>query len=244
MRWKPTLNHAKGIPHYYTEMKTTTIIALALSLLTFASASDKFVRRDVPVGGGLNLKEFGGPDIVVSVFNDGQSFVGFVGVSVADYTKLVPVAHIIKGDDGYSSEISMEPTVGGSRVEKKNGTPFPGTRFEMYLLHSDKTSGIRVYFLDTISAMNHNTVVIAVPDSTTPRIPPSPPQSAPANAEPKARETSDDVVSPELLTWYFRLQKSRQSLDITDSAAVARFNQSAADYHNALKQARARIKPQ
>jgi hypothetical protein len=44
---------------------------------------------------------------------------------------------------------------------------------------------------------------------------------------------------PELTGWYEKLLAERRLLDTSDPAAVARFNQHAAEYHSALEKMRA-----
>jgi hypothetical protein len=205
-----------------------------------AGENEKFIRRDVPFGKAVNLQEFGGPNIAVAVTAAEMSY---ISANIADYTQLVPVASTTFQGGIVDTQIAMVPTSDGRRVEKKDGVLFPADRSEMYLLYHDRGSGIRVYFLDSISPQNHHSLVVAVPLPPLPPPPqPSPPTTS-ASPEP-TRQAGDGVLSSELLAWYLKLQSARQSLNTANSAAVEQFNKQAAEYHDAVKKARAAKEPQ
>jgi hypothetical protein len=223
------------------------LAVLFFSALAIAGETEKLIRREVPFGSTLNLKEFGGPNISVAIT---AAEISYVGATISDYTQIVPVARTnIQGVtvDDYrgtasvygTNQVVMMPTRDSRRIEKKNGVRLPGTSSEMYLLYDDRTSGIRVYFLDTISPQNHHSFVVAIPPPPPPL--PTPPTTS-DNAEP-TRQPGDGVISSELLAWYLKLQSARLSLDAKDSTAVAQFNRQAAEYHDALKRARVAKNP-
>jgi hypothetical protein len=57
------------------------------------------------------------------------------------------------------------------------------------------------------------------------------------------KQADDGIVSSALLAWYLKLQAARLSLDGADPAAVARFNEQAAQYQDALQKARSAAHP-
>lgn len=223
------------------------IVALAMPLVATAAESHSvtkategytFTRHDIPNGESIKLLEFGGSEIALAIR---AAEMTYVLVDVADFTRLVPISRPIFSG-ARTSEIIMVPIRSSHRIEKKNGTPFPGHSSDMYLLYEDRRTRIRVYFLDAIPPINHRSIVIAVPSQF-----PLPPENiedeppAESNQEPSAESTQEPpvgFVSRELHAWYLKLQRSRQALDTADAAAVAKFNKQAAAYHKALKQAR------
>ena len=235
-------------------MKTS--VALLLLAAASAAASDtgvEYIRKEVEWGTPLNLEIFGGPHIEVFVRN---REISYVTAATADFTRMVSRASTnIQSVEVNpynntatvfgTTSTNLQPTKNTRSIQKKNGTRFPGSDSTMYLLYQEPTSGIRVYFLDTISKLNHDSVVIAVPKPPPPRLPPqfpsfapvplpsTPPPSTPA---PNAQKDGQPI-SPELFTRYIALQKERESLDTSNPEAVALFNQHAADYHAALKKA-------
>ena len=219
-----------------------TLLCTLLFLTPLVSAKETTVElltREVPWGEGVRIAEFGGPDLEIFVRAREMTH---VVAEVVDYTRLVPVARaniqgvivdparntaaVIANPD--AKMVPMKTTV---RVEKKRGTPFPGGRYEMYLLFQEPESGIAIYFLDSIARQNHDNVVIALPK--TPRLTG---REIPRGEDPPAAASP---LLPELADWYRRLLEERRTLDTADAAAVERFNQHAADYHSALEKTRA-----
>lgn len=232
-----------------------TFVALVLFATVSTAVSDdnvQYVRRELEWGKPLNLQDFGGPHIEVFVRNREMSY---VTAATADFTRMVPIARTniqsVEVDRFNNTatvygntSVNTQPTKSTRNIQKKNGTAFPGSNSMMYLLYQEPSSGIRVYFLDGISSQNHDSIVIATPKPAppppplffAPPVPPStPPPATPAPNKPKEGQP----ISPELFTRYIALQKERESLDTSNPEAVAEFNQHAADYHAALKKARA-----
>lgn len=203
---------------------------------SFHVAAQEFLTREVPWGQGVRLAEFGGPDLEVCVRAREMTH---VVAEIVDYTRLIPVARAnIQGvivDPGRNAaavianpDARMVPMKTTLRVEKKHGTPFQGGHHEMYLLFREPETGIAVYFLDSIARQNHDNVVISLPR-----------QAPLAEKEMLSNANTASPFIPELADWYRRLLDERRILDTTDPAAVARFNQHAADYHSALEKTRA-----
>lgn len=208
-------------------------LACALLPQTFARAGMEFIRRELPWGHPISLEAWGGPPIEVSIRS---RQVSFVTVEIADFTRMVPV--LVNDATIYGpSRVVMQPTRATRRVEKKNGTPVPGGRSDMFLLYSEPSTGVQVFFSDEAGGQNRDVVVIGVPrgsssaTSATPalRFRPEPPA-------PRAR--NDGYLSDKLLDWYLRLSEKRERLDLNDRDAVQRFNDEAARYHAEVKRAR------
>ena len=233
------------------KLSVLAILFLALSA-TAKDDSTQFITREIGWTKPLNLADFGGPHIEVFVRSREMTF---VSVLTADYTQMVSIAHTniqTVEVNNYTNTATvygttssyLRPTKQTRGVKKDEGIPGPGGRNEMYLLYQDPTTGIKVYFLDTISSMNHDTLVVAVPKPAPPpslpqSFPPAPPPpSTPTPTTPIPNKRAEGLpISPELFAWYVRLQQERESLDTSNPEAVALFNRHAADYHDALKKA-------
>lgn len=236
---------------------TMKLSVLAILLLAFSAAAKddntRFITKEIEWTKPLNLADFGGPHIEVFVRSREMTF---VSVQTADFTLMVPIArtniqsvevnNYTNTATVYGTTSSdLQPTRQTRGVKKERGVPGPGGRNEMYLLFQEPKTGIKVYFLDAISRMNHDTLVVAVPK---PAPPPNVPQlfpsapalpNKPAPSTPIPNKHAEALpISPELFAWYVRLQQERESLDTTNPEAVALFNRHAADYHDALKKAR------
>jgi hypothetical protein len=205
----------------------------------------ELIRRDVPWGQAVNLADYGGTPMEVAVRSREMTF---ISIETADYTRMVPV--VVNDYSIYgSNRVVMKPTRGSRRVEKKDGVAFPGSRSSMFLLYRDEPSGIEVFFLDETAGQNRDSLVIRRParaakDSALPPIDSPQPgnerrvaEEPPAMA-PTAATRNDGYLSDELLDWYLRLQDARDALDLKDPKAVARFNEEAARYHEAVKKER------
>ena len=223
------------------------VLASYCGILAVVGADDpELIRREVPWGETVRLKDFGGPDISLAVQGREMSYVSVV---IADFTRLIPVARTnIQGVEVNnanatatvygSSSVDLVPTRNSVRVEKKGGIPLAGSRSELYLLYAEPASGIKVYFLDEIAHQNTDLLVVSVLKAAKrPDLAPAP-AKMPGEHSPNA-EANLGVVSPELLKWYFSLQQERQALDVSKAESVKQFNAHAAAYHAALKRARA-----
>ena len=232
--------------------------APVLAILIVASSAiakddnTQFITKEIEFTKSLNLADFGGPHIEVMVRGREMTF---VSVQTADYTQMVPIArtniqsvevnNFNNTATVYGTTSSdLQPTKRTRGVKKERGIPSPDGRNEMYLLFQEPKTGIKVYFLDAISRMNHDNLVVAIPKPAPPTtipqsFPPTIPLPAnPAPATPAPTKQTDGLpISPELFAWYVRLQKERETLDTSDPEAVALFNSHAADYHTALKKA-------
>lgn len=233
------------------------LLALAILIVAFSAVAKddnvEFINKEIEFTKSLNLADFGGPHIEVFV---GKREMTYVSVQTADYTQMVPIArtniqsvevnNFNNTATVYGTTTSdLQPTKQTRGVRKERGVPSPDGRHEMYLLFTEPMSGIKVYFLDGVSRMNHDDLVVAVPKpAPVPVLPqpfspqPSPPVTPIPNASNSTKRTEGLPISPELFAWYIRLQKERESLDTSDPEAVALFNRHAADYHAALKKAR------
>lgn len=242
-------------------MRPLPLAALFLlaQLLSATAEPFRFERREIPWGEPISMEEFGGPAVELSIRS---RQISFVTVELADFTRMLPV--LVNDATIYGpSRVVMQPARETRRVEKKNGTPVPGGRGDMYLLHIDSESGTHVYFADEAAGQNLDVIVIGVPQNA----PASPRRNAatarrmepgeddlslPADREPPAKTekpratktqpsqpANDGYLSDHLLDWYLRLEKWRDVLNTNDPAAVARFNKEAAHYQSALKRARA-----
>ncbi len=232
-----------------------SVLAILLFALSATAKDDntQLITKDIEWTKPLNLADFGGPHIEVFVRSREMTF---VSVQTADYTQMVPIArtniqsvevnNYTNTATVYGTTSSdLQPTKQTRGVKKERGVSGPGGRNEMYLLFQEPKTGIKVYFLDAISSMNHDTLVVAVPK---PAPPPSLPQSFPTAPPPPSTPTPTPPIpnkhaeglpiSPELFAWYVRLQQERESLDTSNPEAVALFNRHVADYHDALKKAR------
>ena len=126
-----------------------------------AMASDvkvHYVRKDLEWGKQINLQDFGGPHIEVSVTAREMTF---VTVKAADFTKMVSAVRYNTTNGYQNRTVVTVPTRDTQNIQKHNGKTYPGSNSTMYLLYHEPTSGTDVYFLDVISRQNHDTLVIA-----------------------------------------------------------------------------------
>jgi hypothetical protein len=213
-------------------------LLFSVAVVSAEEPSYELISRELEWGQGVRLADFGGPDLEVVVRAREMTH---VVAEIVDYTRLVPVARanvqgfVVDPVNNRTAVIAnpdakMVPMRTTQRIEKKRGTPFPGSNSEMYLLFREPETGIEVYFLDSIARQNHDNVVIAVP---------KPAPLADENPLRMAPPGEASPLIPELTAWYDKLVAERRVLDATDPAAVARFNQHAAEYHNALEKVRA-----
>ena len=227
-------------------------ILIVASSATAKDDNTQFITKEIEFAKPLNLADFGGPHIEVFV---GSREMTFVSVQTADYTQMVPIArtniqsvevnNFNNTATVYGTTSSdLQPTKQTRGVKKERGVPSPDGRHEMYLLFTEPKTGIKVYFLDSISRMNYDNIVVAVPKPAPPPalpqafLPSLPTPATPAPTTPNPTKRTDGLpISPELFAWYVRLQKEREALDTSDTEAVALFNRHAADYHAALKKA-------
>jgi hypothetical protein len=220
-------------------------LVLLLSLMLLALSGDstaqntetfRFVRREVPWGQSVNMEEFGGPRVEVSVRS---RQINFVSVDIADFTRMIPV--LVNDATIYGpSRVVMQPSRETRRIERKNGAQAPGGRSDMYLLHVDPVSGTQVYFSDEAAGQNRDVLIIGTPREApglAERFRPRPPK--PEKPAPRSRLHADGYLSDKLLDWYLRLEAKRDRLDLKDTAAVQRFNEEAARYQAELQRARA-----
>jgi len=155
---------------------TVFLIFLFAFSATAQDTTTKFFTKEIEWTKSLNLADFGAPHIEVIVHSE----MTYVTVQTLDYTQMVPVsrASIQVDDSGYNNvnvyaydTTVMVPTRQTQSVKKEKGIPSPDRRNQMYLLFHEPKSGIKVYYLDTISGMNRNSVVVAVPKSPSPKMP-------------------------------------------------------------------------
>lgn len=141
------------------------MLLLAVGLYAEQPLTGKLIRKDLNVGIPINLRDFGGPNISIQLSGNTPSAIDAVIVSPE---RLMAVA---EGPDG-STRSKRPVSVNGVqrrsrnesvRVEKKNGIRFPGSNSDMYLLYTDKATGLKVYFLDTRAMQNEWAAVIEVP---------------------------------------------------------------------------------
>ncbi len=159
------------MPFSLLAVKTSLLLFILLSVRIFAADSPEIVHREVPFGKSINLQEFGGPNIEVSVRTREMSY---VSADIIDHTQVVPVARTnIQGVtvNNFSNtatvrgtnQVLLLPSRVSRRVEKKNGTRIPGINSDLFLLFEHRETGLKIYFFDAISRMNHDSVVISVP---------------------------------------------------------------------------------
>jgi hypothetical protein len=110
----------------------------------------------------------------------------------------------------------------------------------MYLVYIEPRSGTQLYFADETAGQNLDVIFLGTPAPQTQS--PAPPEPAASPRAQHARPYADGYLSDELLAWYLRLAKARDSLDLNDAGAVERFNAEVARYHAELKRARAAAK--
>jgi len=245
----------------WNRLLSQSLIVLFWALRTVsATAGDealRFTRIELETTKPINFADYGGPHIELYVTG---ADTGLVNIATVDYTQTIPVAKT-RIDSVKYNVYSNTTTVTGAnwvdtkypkttrQVQKKNGIPFPGTNHDMYFLYSEPSTGIKVYFLDDLSRMNCNDVVIEFPNHAASYMAsPTPPPPLAGLVEPQSNPTpkapnNDAPISAELYSWYVKLVKERESLDVSNHEAVAKFNKDVAAYLNALTAARQAITP-
>lgn len=203
---------------------------IALSATFNSLSADRVLSKDVENGRGINLSDYGGPNIVIGVSAVEMTYaLGYVN----DYTRMVPQ---IEGNSIANAEIVMVPTWMSIKVEKSGAAPIEQGLKKGVLLYTEPKSKIRVWFLDEIAPLNHYRIAVSVPEKAQPPALPNVPTKF--GEHEGQNNAGDKVLSPELLAWYLKLQRERQVLNTDDDAAVRRFNQQAAEYHEALRVSR------
>ena len=210
---------------------TLLVVAfIALSSAFNSFSADKVLSKDVENGRAINLSDYGGPNIVVGISAVEMTYaLGYV----MDYTRMIPQ---ISGNSISNAEIVMTPTRMSLKVEKSGAVPIEQGLKKGVLLYTEPNSRIRVWFLDEIAPLNHYRIAVSVPEKPQPPALPNVPTKF--GEHEGQNNVGDKVLSPELLAWYLKLQRERQVLNTDDDAAVRRFNQQAAEYHEALRVSR------
>jgi hypothetical protein len=230
-------------------MKARTALIATFALACAAFAGEKLVPKTVRAGSALNLQEFGGPDIRLSVKAVYPSSIYFM---VSDYTHMIPVtranlgdANARRGTDPTSNQMMLVPSTASRKVAKKDGKPYGDARSEMFLIYEEPRSKLKVYYADVASApIDCRELVVSIPEPDS-KTEPAPPERRAEEELPKppapktvASKRDPRALPPELALWYTQLQRARESLDLSDAKAVEEFNRQVADYQKALQEAR------
>ena len=206
--------------------------ALISSFLTLHSFSaDKVVFKDVKKNGpGINLTDYGGPNIEVGV---AANEITYAAVYVSDYTQMVPK---LSGDSFRNADIVMLPTTTWAKVEKFGTVLIEEGPKTGVLIYTEPKSKIKVWLVAEMAPLDHYRIAVSTPEKQQPPALPNVPTKF--GEQEGQNHAGDKVLSPELLAWYLKLQRERQVLNTDDEAAVRAFNQQAAKYHEALRNSR------
>ncbi|MGB8353094.1 MAG: hypothetical protein WCD79_04335 [Chthoniobacteraceae bacterium] len=210
--------------------------------------TQRLTRIELDTTKPINFADYGGPHFELYVTG---ADTGLINITTVDYTQTIAVAKTRIDSVQYNAYVNTTTVTGANwidtkypttsrQVEKKNGVPFSGSNHDMYFLYLEPSTGIKIYFLDDVSRMNCNDVVIEMPNyavSATPT--PSVARLIEPQSNPIPKTLNNDApISPELYSWYVKLVKERETLDVSNHEAVAQFNKHVAAYVNALTTAR------
>lgn len=113
-------------------------------------------RQDVAHGGGINLQQFGGPNVDIIIRGKNM---GVVDVSIIDSQLEVVSA---EADSDGQSHVVFHPTTFNKSVRLEHGLEVAGTRAEAYLLYETK-EGLKVYYFDVIDTKMNECALLVVP---------------------------------------------------------------------------------
>jgi len=146
---------------------TFMILSVVLAVCMCATADElpNYKKLSVPWGKSINLEDYDGPHIEISILDRDISE---VRAQIVDYSVLIPKA---KSSTNGNNQVVMSPSTQMKKIEKSEGIPLPGGSSglaKMYLIFEHKPSGIKVYFYDEIASMNFDSLVVALPQNPPP----------------------------------------------------------------------------
>jgi hypothetical protein len=214
-------------------LRDITMVLVILSSAFSAIADDSYVitRQVLKYGQALNLQQFGGPEIQVSVTSIRQTR---IYAQVVDHTKVTPVARVrIDSVAAYSDHAEVRGSKQVVMVPKRFNVEVPLDRREslpecdtkISQIYEVPDSGIRVYYVDRIQPANTYELAVFVPKDNS--------KQASDAFEPAATH----LDSEKLEKWYITLQNEKYKLNQNDPAAVAAWKRDVQLYNEALKEA-------
>jgi len=133
-------------------------------------------RQNVIYGEKTNLRQFGGPNVDIVIYEKVLRVVDFAVVDneheVASAETNINGVSVDPG--GYTASVSSEshvvfhPVVTRKKIRLDDGIEVPGTRSEAYLLH-EIGDGVKVYFFDAVDVGQNECAILVVAPSATER---------------------------------------------------------------------------